>query len=97
MSNFIKNNSLQNNNIFLTDYKNNLNFLNLKKIILAIYAKEILQKYKLSQNKINEIINNCINFYIELCDQILKRFEFQNKFKSLASINPHYIINGTGE
>lgn len=66
MSNFVKSDVLQNNNIFLTDYKNSLNFLDYQNVYLGIYAKEISLKPKLSQSDVVEIIKNCTNFHIEL-------------------------------
>lgn len=92
MSNFLKNEILK-CELNLIDYKNKINFLETKNIYLGTFANNLIEKSNLNNNEILNITNNCINFYIELCDQILKRFDFSDKFKSLTTINPSFIMN----
>ena len=49
---------------------------------------------KLNKIEMDEIVNNCINFYIGLCDQVFKMFVFEDQYKSLRAINPNFAING---
>lgn len=60
---------------------------------LGLLAKELISKSKLNKIEINKIVNNCINFYIELANQILKRFDFEHTcYKSLNMISPNKIM-----
>lgn len=93
MSNFLKTNLLKTENFFLINYKDKNNFLDIEEIYLGVYVRDVLSDSQINENDKHDVIINCINFYIELCEQILKRFEFENKFKALNLINPNYIIN----
>lgn len=78
----------------LVDYKDFSNFENSKKVYIGVYAAEVLSNSNLCESDVEEIMNNCIQFYIELCDQILKRFDFESQYKSLNIIHPNLIVNG---
>ncbi|KNC33889.1 hypothetical protein FF38_14255 [Lucilia cuprina] len=65
--------------------------MNIENVYLGIYAKNLITK--LNKNEMDDD-DNCINFYIELCDQVFKRFDFGDQYKSLRAINPNFVING---
>lgn len=63
-------------------------------IYLGTYVKQKLHNFKINQNKLDEFIENCTSFYVELCDQIFKRFDFDDiTLKNLAMIDPQKIMN----
>lgn len=73
---------------------NTSNFLKFDEVYLGLLVKELISKSKLNKSEINIIINSCVNFYIELVNQILKRFDFELKsYKSLIMISPYKIMN----
>ena len=86
--NFLKQNVLK-CELNLIDFKNKIIYLGIENVYIGIYAKKLITK--LNKNEMDEIVNNCINFYIELCDQVFKRFDFQ--YKSLRAISPNFVIN----
>lgn len=94
MSNFLKQHLTKNDDIFAVDYKNPLNFLNYESVYLGIYAAETISSASLSQFDVQKITNDCVQLYIELLDQVLKRFDFENQMKSLSIISPNIIVNG---
>ncbi|XP_037828362.1 uncharacterized protein LOC119616162 isoform X2 [Lucilia sericata] len=93
LSNFIKLDLLKNDKFYLLNYKDEQNILDYNEVYLGVYAREELMASGLEETQKNKIIHNCINFYVELCDQILVRFDFGEKFQALSLINPYYIIS----
>lgn len=94
INNFIKQDVIKSVEIDLIDYNNPINFLKNDQVYLGIYAKDIISKTKLNHFELNEIIENCVNFYVELCRQIKNRFDFNSNLKCLKIINPNNFING---
>lgn len=92
MSNFLKKDLLK-FEVHLIDYKNKINFLNTSNVYLGLYAGKLITT-ELTNDEIEEIVKNCIDFYIELCDQLFKRFDFADQLKCLKGINPNALVNG---
>ncbi|XP_046802985.1 uncharacterized protein LOC124418983 [Lucilia cuprina] len=90
LSNFIKLDLLKNDKFYLLNYKDEQNILDYNEVYLGVYAREELLASGLEETEKHKIVHNCINFYVELCDQILVRFDFGEKFQALSLINPYY-------
>ncbi|KNC23129.1 hypothetical protein FF38_01758 [Lucilia cuprina] len=73
--------------------RNGQNILDYNEVYLGVYARKELMASGLEETQKHKIIHNCINFYVELCDQILIRFDLGEKFQALSLINPYYIIS----
>lgn len=93
INNFIKQDVIKSVEIDLIDYNNPINVLKNDQVYLGIYAKDIISKAKLNHFELNEIIENFVNFYVELCRQIKNRFDFNSNLKCLKIINPNNFIN----
>lgn len=54
-----------------------------------------LNNHSIAQNELNKIRINILNFYVELCEQIRKRFEFNDlRLIFLTNCQPKVVFNG---
>lgn len=61
---------------------------------MGVFVKKKISESQFSSNEINEFVDNCIAFYIELCLQITKRFDFNDIcLKEFYCLEPLQIIN----
>lgn len=94
LDNFVQPQYLNYEDISTIDYKNTANQLQKCEIYLGTYVKDKLSGCEINGNKLDEFVGNCTAFYIELCDQILKRFDFSDiTLKSLGLIDPRKVMN----
>uniref|UniRef100_A0A0K8TVQ5 HAT C-terminal dimerisation domain-containing protein n=1 Tax=Bactrocera latifrons TaxID=174628 RepID=A0A0K8TVQ5_BACLA len=69
------------------------NYLPIEKICIGSKAEQHLQKNKLSFSDTVRIENSILNFYLELLQQIKKRFHFsRNDLKLLSIITPSRVL-----
>ena len=55
----------------------NLNkYLKMEDIYHGVYVKEKVSQYGIDLEIYNQYIDNCVSFYVELCYQIKKSFDF---------------------
>lgn len=88
LSNFIEEDYIKNsalNNIIFDDQEQ---FLKKEEIYVGVYVKEKISQYEINIEEYKNFIDNCLFFYIELCFQIKKRFDF-----GITIINNLYLMN----
>ena len=76
LSNFIKPEIINNENLQTINFKHPSNLLDIDEIYLGIFVSEKIKTC--SKNDKDNFVHNCIYFYIELCEQIRKRFDFNS-------------------
>lgn len=61
-------------------------------IYLGAKVEIIIGKYHLKKENMTRFLNNCLNFYVELCIQIRKRFSNLSKYENLKLLNPVQLL-----
>lgn len=83
---------------------NNVNFENVQNLLdyedfyfgteVNLQLNDLILNKRIKNSEVINFKNNCISFYIELAQQILKRFNFNNKILTQISIiDPQNVIN----
>lgn len=93
---YIKPEYLRLNDISKIQYRNPINFLPSEKVYLRGTCSVALENnHSIPKAAQEQFRNNCLNFYIECCHQIFKRFPFNSPnvhlLKSLSFLNPNQI------
>lgn len=92
LSNFVKEEYLV--NFEIQSFNNEDIFLNKDEVYLGIYVKENQSSLNIEYSQYNIFVEFCVQFYIELVSQILKRFDFGDKLlEGLNSIEPSVALN----
>ena len=78
---------------FNNSYKHPYNLISNEKLYLGTDVQKELLSTSITTSEKEEFQNNCLRFYIELIDQIMKRFDFKNKMvEKLDLLNPKNIL-----
>lgn len=71
------------------------NYLKLEDIYMGANVQLFLNNHLISPEELNKIRINILNFYIELCEQIRKRFDFNDKILIfLTNFHPKRALSG---
>ena len=92
LDNFIKPLHLKNTQIENINYKHPHNLIEEDNMYLGAAVGQYLVDENIHPQEIKKFKTNCLSFYIELVDQIYKRFDFKNEIlKNLAMLEPKKI------
>lgn len=86
LRNFIIKDHLDNTLITSINPSNPRNFIELNKIHFGAQVEIMLNEFNIDLNELNNFKIRCLDFYVELCIQIKKRFDFNNPVLEYASI-----------
>lgn len=76
---YIKNDYLNSTHLSQVQYRNPNHFLNTENIYLGGKCTAVLSNTSFSKTDINTFVTNCLNFYIECCHRLYKRFPFNSE------------------
>lgn len=71
---YINNEYLNSTQLSQIQYRNPNNFLSTENIYLGGKCTAVLSNSSFSKRHINNFVTNCLNFYVECCHQLYKRF-----------------------
>lgn len=87
LSNYMTDAAINSVDLNSIDFTNPKNFLEVDNIYIGANAQNlILNSKSLSVENIREIKKSCRNYYIALCKEIVKRFDFENKILKAMEI-----------
>lgn len=91
---FLKPSYLDSIDVQNVQYRNPEKFLPLNDIYCGAGVCILLQKFKLTNEQKNTFFVSCLNYYIELVNQIFHRFDFNNDFlQACELIDPKVVIS----
>ena len=95
LRNFIKKSHLDNTELSKVNWYNPTNFLNNDEMYLGSNIELFISNNVIPPAQITEFKNNCLNFYVTLCENIRKRFDFNNSLlKFMANFDPAVPMGG---
>lgn len=93
---FIKRNYLLNTALENVDFKNPANYLQIEDIYLGANVQKTISEIRLSPDQLQFFWLRCLDFYIEACSQIIRRFSLKNNpIKKFEMLDPAIVKLGT--